>query len=509
MKQQAVSVEQAFRDLQLVSLEEIEFPKLLDIVASYALTSRGQEQILSLEPSLDVESLQSEHELIDEMLRVLFKNEDLPLEHIEDVSALLSKSQISGAALSAPQILEITDVLSAARRLRLFINQRSEELPHLSSLAQRLVENRMLEKHINEAIDRGGVVRDNASRELQTIRHEIQATAARLRSRLNKIASRLGEEDMLQDEYITQRDGRFVIPLKTNNKRILPGIIHGVSASGSTVFMEPAEVFEMNNELSLLHNDEQREVLRILTMLTAEIGSVASELMSSLETLTRFDSIHARARYALAVGGRKPRILEEGECELVKVYHPLLKHGADSRTIIPLSIRFDKEQRGHLISGPNAGGKSVALKSIGLNLAMALAGIFPLGDCVTSPRKILVAIGDHQSIESNLSTFSSLILRLKEILSFCAADSLVLVDEICSGTDPTEGSALAAGILDSLRERHAYFVVTTHQSSLKSYALSHPHITNDSLEFDAEKLAPTYNFLQGVPGNSYAFELAR
>ncbi len=497
-----------FEELQRLSLEEIEFPRVLELVAAHAMSERGRERILALSPMMDGEELGLEHARVDEMLSLVQHVDEVPLERVEDISPLLQKSRVNGAYLLAPQLLDVCDVVQSARRIRTYLSARSTEVPHLHALCSGISEYRMLEKHINDAVDRGGAVRDNATRELQNIRHEIFQTSARLRSRLNKIVSKMSDEELLQDEYLTQRDGRFVIPLKTSSKRAIPGIIHGVSASGSTVFMEPAEVFEMNNELSLLFNEEQREIVRILTTLTAEIGAVADDLELMVSVLEHLDSLHAKASYASSAGGIRPRIVEEHECELHKVFHPILLHSNGRERVVPLSIRFDERQRGHLISGPNAGGKSVALKSIGLNIAMALSGIFPLGDCLCSPRHILVAIGDHQSIESNLSTFSSQILRLRQILSHSAYDSLILVDEICSGTDPTEGSALAAGILDSFIEQRAFFVVTTHQSSLKSYALSHQHIANASLEFDLDKLVPTYAFLNGVPGNSYAFELA-
>ncbi len=497
-----------FDQIRRISLDEIEFPKVLDLVATYAMSERGAEGILGLHPMQDAEALRDEHDRLAEMHRLVLDPDGVPLERVEDISAALQKSAVQGSYLMATQLLDVCDVLQSARRMRAFFHQRSEVVPLLDSFCAEIQDHRILERHINDAIDRSGAVRDNATKELQSIRHEIFQCSSRLRSRLNKIVSKLSDDEALQEEYVTQRDGRFVIPLKTNNKRVIPGVIHGVSASGSTVFMEPAEVFEMNNELSLLMNDEQRELVRILTTLTAEVGAVSSELFRSLHILEYLDILHAKARYAVEHGGFKPRIVDDHECELRMAFHPLLVHSLGRHKVVPLSIRFDAEQRGHLISGPNAGGKSVALKSIGLNIAMALSGIFPLGECVSSVRQLFVAIGDHQSIESNLSTFSSQILRLRQILSHCASDSLILVDEICSGTDPTEGSALAAGILDSFIERHAHFVVTTHHSSLKSYALSRQHIANASLEFDLDKLVPTYHFLNGVPGNSYAFELS-
>lgn len=492
-----------------ISLEEIEFPKVRELVAAHSMTALGRDMILALQPMHDTEWLRREHERVYEMHTLVMSGEAFPIEHTEDVQAHLNKSFIAGAYLQATDILDVLEVMQSSRRIAGFVSLKREQMPELAAMCSALYENRMLEKHITEAIDEAGNVRDNATRELQRIRQDIFDTGAKLRNRLNKILAKLGEENLVQDEYLTQREGRFVVPLKVENKRVIPGLIHGVSSSGSTVFLEPAETFDLNNELSLLHSEEQREIIRILTTLTGEIGGVANELLHSLDIITHIDTIHAKAQYAAQAGGMKPQIVDENMLELRHVYHPVLQHSKGRKAVVPLSIYFDDKTLGHLISGPNAGGKSVAMKSIGLNVAMALSGIFPLGECVTNPRRIMAAIGDHQSIESNLSTFSSQIVRLRDILSFCGQDALVLVDEICSGTDPTEGSALASGVLDSFIERGAFFVVTTHQSSLKSYALSRERIANASLEFDPEKLVPTYAFLQGVPGNSYAFELAK
>ncbi|MBU3742827.1 MAG: hypothetical protein FGM24_11200, partial [Candidatus Kapabacteria bacterium] len=290
----------------------------------------------------------------------------------------------------------------------------------------------------------------------------------------------------------------------------VPGIIHGVSQSGSTVFLEPAETFDMNNELSLLHNAELREIARILTTLTAEVASVSLDIDRAYDIMVELDVAIARARYALAMGGLRPLIHDDDLIEIEQVRHPLLAWQArtSGMQVVPLNVSFDEGTRGILISGPNAGGKTVAMKTIGLSMAMAMCGIFPLGTVRTGIRRIYTAIGDHQSIDSNLSTFSSQLIRLRDILSFCGPDVLVLIDEICAGTDPAEGGALAAGILESLLERRTAFVVTTHQSSLKQFAITRQGITNASLAFDPAQMKPTFRFLPGVPGNSYAFVLA-
>ena len=498
------------QDLLERALEELEFSRVLDAVARRCITHAGADVVRSLRPLYDPDRLRTELDRTDECLRLLLAAEVIPLDRYEDIRKLVSRCRIEGNFISAPEMLSVLDALQTSRRLKSYFRERQGACPSLAVLCEPLVEDRFLEKHITDAIDETGMVRDNASRELLSIRRDIHALSARLRLRLQRILKKYGQEDVLQDEFITQREGRFVLPLRVESKRAVDGIIHGVSQSGQTVFMEPAETYDMNNELAILHGREQREVIRILTTLSAEVGSVADNILVAVGVLTEVDSVLARARFALDFNGIMPTIVDDEEIELTNVRHPLLamQMGHAGSSVVPLSVRFDAQQRGILISGPNAGGKTVAMKTMGLSLAMAMSGIFPLGICSMRPRRIMTAIGDHQSIESNLSTFSSQIIRLRDVLSHCDDTALVLIDEICAGTDPAEGGALAAGILDSLLERRACFVVTTHQSSLKQYALTRRSITNASLEFDQEKLQPTFTFLYGVPGNSYAFVLA-
>lgn len=503
----AVVSEQLLRE---AALTELEYHTVLQHVASYAHSSIAAERISEMRPILDADALTREVDAVQDMVDIIAAGEVFPIERLDDLRPLLQRATIVGNFLTAPELISVADALRSSRLVRRYVLERGERSPALAAIVAPLVDDRVLERHITDAIDETGVVRDTASRELQSIRREIHETSQRLRSRLNKILRKLHSDDMLQDEFVTQREGRFVMPVRVENKRLVPGIIHGVSQTGSTVFLEPAETIDLNNDLSILHNQELREIQRILTVLTAEVGSNSGAISGAFDVLLHLDTIHARAAYALARGGIKPMIVREETLELEHVRHPILVHQAAQTggTVVPLGIRFDATSRGVLISGPNAGGKTVAMKTIGLAVAMAQSAIFPLGTCRLSPRRLFTAIGDHQSIDSNLSTFSSQIIRLRDILSYCSNDALVLVDEICAGTDPAEGGALAAGILDSLVERMACFVVTTHQSSLKQYALSRPSIANASLAFDEERMQPTFTFLPNVPGNSYAFALA-
>lgn len=505
-----VELGRRYSSLYEQSLEELEFSKMLELIVPFAMTERAADFIRQLRPLSDAESVEAIHCAIEEIIVLRNRGEDLPIERTDNPERYLCRAEIVGAHLSANELLSILELLGASRRLAQFIRERDEFIPHVAAYAAHLVEHRLLERHIRDAIDPTGAVRDDATAELRSIRSSIEEISARLRSKLRRIVQRLGDEDLLQDEFYTQRDGRLVVPLKVEYKRALAGIIHGVSQTGATVFFEPSEVFELNNELAELRAAEEREVVRILRALTAEVGAHASSIRAANASLTLLDSLRARALFAENYRGKMPRIVKkEPVIELRNVFHPLLVASKGFDGVVPLSVTFDSECQGYLVSGPNAGGKSIAIKTIGISTAMALAGIFPLGEMTISPVTILAAIGDHQSIESNLSTFSSQLVRLREILEECGDTTLVIVDEICSGTDPTEGSALAAAIIDEILDRGGFIVATTHQFVLKTYALSRPHLLNASMEFDSERLEPTYRFLPGVPGNSYAFELAR
>ncbi len=490
------------------SLNQLEFYTVLDYVSKFALTEYGKNLILAAFPSSETEWLRKELDKLEETKELLLRYENIPFEDFGDVKPKLQKSLIENAVLNTEEILAILNLLRLSRTMRSFVAAKNEEFLLLWDEVKNLYENRLLEKHIRDTIDESGGVRDSASKELSRIRKEILEKSAKLRQRIQQILKSVAEEEFAQDEFITLREGRFVIPIKAENKRKVSGIIHGVSQTGATVFIEPAEAIEMNNELSLLQNEERREIYRILQNLTKEIGNDAPNLLSSVEILTHFDSLLAKAKYSLKYNCLKPEILDRKEISLQEIRHPILVHNRGVKDVVPLTIEFIQSKRGHLISGPNAGGKTVALKSIGINVALALSGFFPLGYCKTSYFSIFTSIGDLQSIENDLSTFSSQILRLRTILGYADTNSLILIDEIGSGTDPQEGSALASAILESLVELNSFFVATTHHSYLKTFALAKPEIENDSLEFDEQNLKPTYRFLEGVPGNSYAFELA-
>lgn len=494
--------------LKLETEKELEFSSVLDEISKLCNSEKASYNAELIKPFSNADELRYELDLIEDVSKIFQVNEELPLSGLKEIDSALKKSQIRNAVLDTNELLKIRDNLRIFRLVKNFISNKSEELINLSKLNDVIHYNQFIEKHIDESIDDNGDVKDTASKQLQSIRRNILSTSDRLRNKLQSILKKTFQDDLLQDDFYTLREERFVIPVKTEFKKEIPGIIHGLSNTGNTVFLEPSEIIDMNNSLSILKNDEKKEIFKILTAITEEIGSQSEFLIETNEIITRLDLINAKAKYARKYDGYKPIIVETKEIELKNIYHPLLLKNKSKKQVVPLTISFDNIKQGHLISGPNAGGKTVALKNIGLNILMAMSGIYTFGYCKTGLRDVFTSIGDHQSIEMDLSTFSSQIKRIKDILDVADPDALMLVDEICSGTDPKEGSALASGILDTALKYNLKFIVTTHQSSLKTYALNKENIENASLEFDEYNLKPTYNFLSGIPGNSYAFNLA-
>lgn len=496
-------------ELQKEALIELEFGAILEHIAQWCVSSIGKEIIRDSQPHMDRKWVEEELARVDECMQILEIGIPIFLDTLEDIRPLLAKAEIRDAFLTPSEILKVRDVIRLSRLVKQEINLHREQFPALTSLCSGLFVNRLLEKHIRETIDETAVVRDDASTTLRSIRQEIQSVEHQIRRKLQSLLRRLAEQGYVSDEFITQKEGRFVLPLKVEHKGKVSGIIHGVSNSGATVFIEPHAIVELNNALALLHANERREIERILRILTAEIAADSAKWRQSLWILAHLDALLAKAQFARRYGGQKPQLIQNRKLEFSNLYHPLLLIKKGKERVVPLTLTFDSQHLGYLISGPNAGGKTVALKTIGLAIAMALSGIYPVGKCALHPVKIFTSIGDRQSIEQDLSTFSSQMLRLRDILDTTDSETIVLIDEIAAGTDPREGAALAMAIMDALLHRDAYFVVTTHQSSLKSYALNTEKLENASMEFDEENLEPTYHLLPRIPGNSYAFILAQ
>lgn len=488
------------------SLEQLEFEKILEHVGGYASSSLGRTYLTESRPFTEVDTLEGEIRMVGEARAVLEDGEEIPINGIYDITRALVLARVSGNWLNGEDVRAIYRTMQGMRGAREFVTSRTSEMPLLADLVTPIYTNRLLEKHISDAIDENGTVKDSASRELFDLRRDIIAKSGALRERLGKILRRVSDDDLVTGEYVTLSEGRLVLPVRVEYKRRLPGIIHGESKTGSTVYLEPAEIFDLNNEIAELTFAERREIERILATLTAEIGTEAEELSEGLQRIALLDAVRARARYAEEHDCVEPAISREGEIHLENARHPILGLRLDD--VVPMSIDLGDDVRCVIISGPNAGGKTVAVKTLGLVTMMALCAIHPPADkCIVSPARVYTDIGDRQSVENDLSTFSAHMTRVRDIVDAVKPNDIVLLDELGTGTDPDEGAAIAAAILERLLEKGAIVMATTHHSALKLFAYEQQGVENAGMEFDTRSLSPTYRLLIGTPGNSYAFEL--
>lgn len=492
-------------------LDKLEFPKILQYIKIYCSTERGESKVLGLKPAENPEFFLTEGKLVSEAKDVLIKDTSPPLVFIPEIESIISQSRIEGAVLDSKKILEILKLLVTSRNLVLYVKNNIDMAPSLTQLSNRLFVDKVLEHHIQNVINENGEIKENASPRLREIRKEIKEKQNELIRAVNRITKALKDKDIVREDYITLRDGRIVIPVKAEHKRHLRGFIHSESATGQTVYIEPEETLEMNNDIVSLSFEERREIERILKEITKKIGLAAFELQKSHDTVAYIDSIFARAKYSIEIIGCFPSINNNEKLLINDARHPILIKKLTRDKTVPLNI----ENNGWnviIITGPNAGGKTVVLKTISLLSLMLQSGIH----IPVSPdsnfhyyEDILVDIGDEQSIEDDLSTFSSHLTNIKNILSNADSKSLVLLDEIGTGTDPTEGSALAAAILIMLRNSGSTVFASTHHGSLKLIANDLQGFENAAMEFDTKNLKPTYLFKQGIPGSSYAFDIAR
>jgi DNA mismatch repair protein MutS2 len=493
-------------------LSKLELDRVLQRVIRYATSEPGAEQLQQVTISTSAASIREDLARVTEMRRMLTQESDVPMHGIFPVRAALRKTTIQGTVLSPRELLQVSSTLRAGRVLRSFILGRRDLYPLLAACAAPITVDKVIEYNIEQAIDETGAVRSDASKELRSIRRAISERYDQLRKKLTGLLRGLGDQGFTQDDIITTREGRMVIPVKSEHKSRVPGFIHSASASGATVFIEPTETLELNNDIRGLQFREEREVDQILRTLTGQVAGVQEHLLESLEIIASLDVLYAKAKYSLEILGSEPQVTDHGPIRLLGARHPLLilNHGYDET--VPLDVELGNSFNTLIISGPNAGGKSVAMKTVGLLTLMVQAGLHIPASADSTVRvfgAMFVDIGDDQSIENDLSTFSSHLRNLKEIAATADGDSLVLIDEIGSGTDPTEGGALAASFLESLTQRGALTIATTHHGALKRFAYETPSVENGAMEFDQETLTPTYRFRAGIPGSSYAVEMAQ
>lgn len=496
----------------LHAIDKLEFDKVRQRIIGYASSPPGKARLLSLYPSISLDFIKFELKKVSELKRLLEEEYSLPLDGVFGVETSIQKSAIEGAILQPKELSEISSTLKAARVVKQFIAKRRDLYPAIWSSAERLYTDKVLEFNIDQAVDETGAVRNDASRELRSIRKTITDKYGQLEKRLTAILKSVSGLGLSQEEIITTREGRMVIPVKAEHKNRVHGFIHSASASGATVFIEPSETLDLNNEIRSLHFQEQREIERILRVLTEQVGNSHNQLLLNSLLLSELDAVSAKAKYSLEILGVEPEVHETGPLRLVDVRHPLLLLSHGREKTVPLNITLGENFSTLIISGPNAGGKSVAMKTVGILTLMAQSGLHIPADESTVLRvfdDIFVDIGDEQSIENDLSTFSSHLKNLKEIGEQATDKSLVLIDEIGSGTDPAEGGAIAASVLESLTKRGAYTIATTHHSALKVFASETDRVENGAMEFDQVELTPTFRFKAGIPGSSYALEMAQ
>ncbi len=492
-------------------LEKLEYQKVLQYVSAYCATEIGKNRLLSIAPVDSLNEIKSEGELVNEAKEILIKNIPPPIEYLPDLNEAISKSNIEGAVIDGKKILEILKLAVISRNLSHHLKQNSQTAPVLYELAGQLFVDKLFEHYIQKIINENGDIRDNASAKLMEIRKEIRDKSDELVKSVNRLIKSLTNKDIVREEYLTLRDGRIVIPVKAEHKRHIRGFIHSESSTGQTVYIEPEETLELNNDIVSLSFAERREVERLLKEITKRIRDVSKPLKESLNTVAYLDTIFARANYSLEIIGSFPEINNRKPFRINDARHPILLRKFGKSGTVPLNFSIENK-RVVLITGPNAGGKTVVLKTIGLLALMVQSGIH----IPASPdsnfnffSKILLDVGDSQSIEDDLSTFSSHLSNIKNILEEADNESLVLLDEIGTGTDPAEGSALAAAVLIKLKEKDSIVFATTHHGSLKLIANDLEGFENAAMEFDTQNLKPTYVFKQGIPGSSYAFEVAR
>ncbi|XKE96015.1 endonuclease MutS2 [Metaplanococcus flavidus] len=493
------------------ALKTLEFYKIRDEVARYCTSSLGKNHIDKLVPSVEIREVEQLLAEMDEAAQVLRVKNNVPMGGIFDVRMHARRAQIGGA-LSPVELMEVSSTIRASRILRQFFEAIREEgdiqIPLFLEKKESMPILTQLEHDINACIDDNGGVLDSASPALRSIRQQLRSQESRVRERLESLVRGKNASKMLSDSIVTIRNDRFVIPVKQEYRSHYGGIIHDQSSSGQTLFIEPDAVVQANNEVRRLKMKEKEEIDRILQMLSAQVQEVAHDIFVMVEVLGEIDMIFAKAKYGSANKCSKPAMNTEGFINLKKARHPLIPKDE----VVANDIEFGRDITAIVITGPNTGGKTVTLKTVGLCTLMAQAGL-PVpaldGSELAVFDQIFADIGDEQSIEQSLSTFSSHMVNIVDILTKFDENSLVIFDELGAGTDPQEGAALAISLLDEVHGRGARVIATTHYPELKAYGYNRPGVANASVEFNVETLSPTYRLLIGVPGRSNAFEISK
>lgn len=497
--------------------QKIGFETIRSATVARAGSAMAREQLTVMKPFSDRKVIERRLAQTREMMDLLRNDAAFPLDNLHDIRDYLKKAGAEESILPLPAFTEILELSVTARRVKSYLDSRENDYPALQEISVGLIPLKELENRIKRTVTEHGELRSDASTKLQSIRKKMNSKRSELRNTINRVMSRVSKEGMASDEGPTIRNGRMVIPVLVEYKRKIQGFVHDVSSSGQTVFLEPVEALNINNEIRQLESEEQQEIERILRELTSAVRSQRDSVRQNVEVLGTIDVIASKAQLCIDLDAYHPVLSDHPHLYLRDAYNPilLLKNRelpeSQREEVVPLNLELAEDERCLVITGPNAGGKSVALKTLGLCVLMMQCGYaIPARDSSEIPvfSGLFVDMGDDQSIENDLSTFSSRLEWIRETLTHTDEHSLVLIDEAAAGTDPEEGGALFQSLIELLMERKVKVLVTTHHGSLKIFAHEHEQAVNGSMEFDQETLSPTYRFKKGVPGSSYAFEIA-
>ena len=496
------------------SVDKLGFTEVKELIKKHCLSIMGQQMV-------DRIQVMHNHDLIlkflnqaNEFKNILKNDAPLPIHHFFDIKTLANKAKVVGVFLSEEEFFQVQASLLTVFAVIGYFNEREGQYPNLEALFEHLPIEKVILKHIDRVIDAKGHIRPNASRELMDITGGIAKAEQEARRKIDQIFKNATANGWTADGSLTIRDGRLCIPVLAENKRKLKGFIHDESSSGQTVYMEPEEVFTLNNKIRDLEFERRREIIKILTALTDELRPFVPLLLSYHSLLTKLDFVRAKALFAIDIDAEMPITSNDAKIKLVNARHPLLmlSFKKEHKTVVPLNVKIDEVDRVIVVSGPNAGGKSVCMKTVGLLQMMVQAGLLiPASEAseVGTFRQIFVDIGDDQSIESDLSTYSAHLSKMKNFVENANGKTLILIDEFGTGTDPQFGGPIAEAVLESLNHKKVKGMVTTHYSNLKLFAGSTEGLENASMLFDNVRMQPLYVLEVGKPGSSYAFEIAQ
>ena len=496
------------------SADKLGFTEVKELIKAHCLSIMGQEMVDKIQVMTNYDLIHKFLNQANEFKNILQNDDALPINHFYDIKSLANKARIEGAFLSEEEFFQVLASLTTVFAAIAYFNQRVGVYPNLEALFEHLPIEKAILKKIDMVIDAKGKIRPNASRDLLDITSGIAKAEQEARKKIDQIFKAASANNWTADGSLTVRDGRLCIPLLAENKRKVKGFIHDESASGQTVYLEPEEVFSLNNRIRDLEFDRRREIIKILTNLTDELRPYAPLLLSYHSLLTKLDFVRAKALFAIDIEAEMPKVVNEARLKLFNARHPLLflNFKKEGKTVVPLNVQIDDATRIVVVSGPNAGGKSVCMKTVGLLQMMVQAGLLiPASpDSVAGVfKQLFVDIGDDQSIESDLSTYSAHLSKMKNFVENANGKTLILIDEFGTGTDPQFGGPIAEAVLEALNHKKVRGMVTTHYSNLKIFASHTEGIENASMLFNNTEMLPLYMLEVGKPGSSYAFEIAQ